>query len=159
KGGESSAMGDIGSHWCDLVQHVTGQRIVAVLADLTTVIGTRLKPSASAEAFSQSSDDGRQPVAVRSEDLGTILVRFDGGAKGCVWVGRGCAGQKSGLWLGVTGRRLSLRWEQERQNELWIGRRDGPNGVLPKEPSLLVPAAARYAHLPGGHQEAWADAF
>ena len=159
KGGDSSAMGDIGSHWCDLVQHVTGQRIVEVFADLTTVIRTRLKPSASTEAFAAAGDVPREPVAVNSEDLGTILVRFDGGAKGTFSVGQVCAGHKNGLWFEVNGRRTSLRWEQERQNELWIGRRDGPNGVLPKDPTLLVPAAARYAHLPGGHQEAWADAF
>ena len=159
KGGASSAMGDIGSHWCDLVQHVVGQRIVEVLADLTTVIGTRLKPAASTEAFSRGGDEERQPVAIESEDLATILLRFDGGAKGSVSVGQVCAGHKNGLWFEASGRTGSLRWDQERQNDLWIGRRDGPNAVLPKDPSLLVPAARRYAHLPGGHQEAWADAF
>ena len=159
KGGASSAMGDIGSHWCDLVQHVVGQRIVEVLADLTTVIGTRLKPAASTEAFARGGGEGRQPVAIESEDLATILVRFDGGAKGSVSVGQVCAGHKNGLWFEANGRRGSLRWLQERQNELWIGRRDGPNAMLPKDPSLLLPAAQRYAHLPGGHQEAWADAF
>ena len=159
KGGASSAMGDIGSHWCDLVQHVVGQRIVEVLADLTTVIQTRLKPSSSTEAFSRGGDEGREKVAIQSEDLATILLRFDGGAKGTVSVGQVCAGHKNGLWFEASGRRGALRWEQERQNELWIGRRDGPNALLLKDPSLLLPAAQRYAHLPGGHQEAWADAF
>src|SRR5438093_2880039 len=60
KGGESSAVADIGSHWCDLVQHVIGQRITAVLADLTTVIATRLKPGASTEAFSRGSAARRE---------------------------------------------------------------------------------------------------
>ncbi len=159
KGGESSAVGDIGSHWCDLVQHVTGQRIVEVLADLTTVVGTRMKPSASAEAFAPGGDSPREAVTIRSEDLATILLRFDGGAKGSVSVGQVCAGHKNGLWLEVNGRRASLRWEQERQNELWIGRRDAANSVLAKDPSLLAPGARGYAHLPGGHQEGWADAF
>ena len=159
KGGESSAVGDIGSHWCDLVQHVTGRRIVEVLADLTTVIGTRLKPSGSTEAFATSGETAREAVAVHSEDLASILVRFDGGAKGSFSVGQVCAGHKNGLWFEVNGRRASLRWLQERQNELWIGRRDAANGVLAKDPSLLSPVARAYAHLPGGHQEAWADAF
>src|SRR6266850_1546965 len=83
KGGESSAVGDIGSHWCDLVQHVAGRRIVEVLADLTTVVGTRLRPSTSTEAFSRGADTGREAVSIRSEDLATVLVRFEGGAKGC----------------------------------------------------------------------------
>jgi predicted dehydrogenase len=159
KGGASSAVGDIGSHWCDLVQHVTGQRIVEVLADLTTVVDTRLKPSASVEAFARGGDESREAVRIHSEDLATILLRFDNGAKGTVSVGQVCAGHKNGLWFEINGRRASLRWEQERQNELWIGRRDTANAVLAKDPSLLTPGARAYAHLPGGHQEGWADAF
>ena len=159
KGGESSAVGDIGSHWCDLVQHVAGRRIVEVLADLTTVIDARLKPSASLEAFACSGDAAREAVAVRSEDLASILLRFEGGAKGSVSVGQVCAGHKNGLWFEMNGRQASLRWLQERQNELWIGRRDAANAVLAKDPSLLAPGARAYAHLPGGHQEGWADAF
>jgi len=159
KGGVSSAMGDIGSHWCDLVQHVTGRRIVEVLADLKTVIGTRLKPSTSTEAFARGGDEGRQPVAIQSEDLATILVRFDNGAKGSVNVGQVCAGHKNGLWFEANGRRASVRWVQERQNELWIGRRDAANATLAKDPSLVGDVARGYTHLPGGHQEAWADAF
>jgi len=159
KGGESSAVADIGSHWCDLVQHVAGQRIVDVMADLTTVIGTRLKPAASTEAFTRGGAEASEPVAIHSEDLATILVRFEGGAKGCVSVGQVCAGHKNGLWFEMNGRRASVRWLQERQNELWIGRRDTANALLAKDPSLLSPGARAYTHLPGGHQEAWADAF
>lgn len=136
QGGESSAFADIGSHWCDLVQHVTGQRIVAVLADLTSVVERR-----------------------RSEDLVTVLVHFDTGAKGAVNVGQVCAGHKNDLWFEVNGARASIRWLQERQNELWVGHRDAANTVVPKDPSLLAPTARAYAHLPGGHHEAWADAF
>jgi len=159
KGGASSAVGDIGSHWCDLVQHVTGRRIVEVLADLTTVVQSRLKPSGSVEAFARGGETAREEVQVRSEDLASILVRFDNGAKGCVSVGQVCAGHKNGLWFEANGRQASVRWDQERQNELWIGRRDTANAVLAKDPSLLSPGARGYAHLPGGHQEAWADAF
>jgi predicted dehydrogenase len=159
KGGESSAIADIGSHWCDLVQHVTGQRIIEVLADLTTVIDTRLKPATSTEAFARGGDEGRVRVTVHSEDLATVLVRFDGGAKGSLSVGQVCAGHKNDLWFEANGRRASLRWLQERQNELWIGRREAPNSTLLKDPSLVGPVARGYTHLPGGHQEAWADAF
>jgi predicted dehydrogenase len=158
KGGASSAIADIGSHWCDLVQHVIGQRIVEVFADLTTVIQTRMKPAGSVEAFSRGGG-AREPFTVQSEDLATMLLRFDGGAKGTLSVGQVCAGHKNDLWFEANGKSASLRWYQERQNELWIGRRDGPNGVLLKDPSLLNDAARPYAHLPGGHQEAWADAF
>src|SRR5207237_5746110 len=73
KGGASSAVGDIGSHWCDLVQFVTGHQIVEVLADLTTVVKTRYKPSGSTEAFSdQGGTTGRTPVTISSDDLATV---------------------------------------------------------------------------------------
>jgi predicted dehydrogenase len=158
KGGKTSAIGDIGSHWCDLVQHVSGQRIVSVLADLHTVVPTRFKPTQNREAFAQSSEHGEE-FRVQSEDLATVLVRFDGGARGSVSVGQVCAGHKNDLWFEMNGRRASIRWFQEQQNALWIGHRHGPNGTLLKDPSLLGEDARRYAHLPGGHQEAWADAF
>src|SRR3954469_18755771 len=79
KGGASSAVGDIGSHWCDLAQHVTGQRIVEALADLTTVVATRFRSAKSPEAFATQKTVGtREAFKVQSEDLATVLVRFDG---------------------------------------------------------------------------------
>jgi len=158
KGGRSSAIGDIGSHWCDLVQHVAGKRIESVLADFDTVIRTRYKPSKNREAFARADERGDE-FQVQSEDLATVLVRFEGGARGAVCVGQVCAGHKNDLWFEINGRKASVRWFQEKQNELWIGRRDAGNTVLPRDPSLLVSGAQPYAHLPGGHQEAWADAF
>jgi predicted dehydrogenase len=158
KGGKTSAVGDIGSHWCDLVQHVIGRRIVSVLADLTTVVPIRQKPSRSVEAFAKGVEKG-QDFHVRSEDLATVLVRFESGARGSVCIGQVCAGHKNDLWFEVSGRQASVRWYQEQQNQLWIGKRHSANGSLLKDPSLLHERARGYAHLPGGHQEAWADAF
>jgi predicted dehydrogenase len=86
-------------------------------------------------------------------------VRFDNGMKGCVTVGQVCAGHKNDLWFEINGATASLRWYQERQNELWIGRRHAANQLLLKDPALLGDEARRYAHLPAGHQEAWSDAF
>ncbi len=160
KGGDSSAVADIGSHWCDLAQHVTGSRVVSVLAELSTVVPTRYRPRTAREAFPGAATEERgEPVQIRSEDLATFLMRFEGGARGAVSVGQVCAGHKNDLWLEVNGARSSLRWRQERQNELWIGRRDEANLVLAKDPTLLTPDARAYANLPGGHQEGWADAF
>jgi predicted dehydrogenase len=158
KGGASSALGDIGSHWCDLAQHVTGLRIESVLADLTTVIKKRRRPTRSAEAFARSTG-ATEEVEIKSEDLASILIHFEGGAKASATIGQVCAGHKNGLWLEVNGARASLRWHQERQNELWIGHRHQPNAMLAKDPSLLDPDIREYTSLPGGHQEGWSDAF
>lgn len=159
KGGVSSALGDIGSHWCDLAEHVSGLRIASVLADLTTVIPTRYSAGGSAEAFSTKSGGERTPVQVRSEDLASVLLRFEDGAKGSFSVGQVLPGHKNDLELEVNGRACSLKWKQEQQNELWIGHYNKPNSLMAKDPSLVSPEVLPYVHLPGGHQESWADAF
>lgn len=160
KGGASSALGDIGSHWCDLAQHISGARITEVLADITTTIPQRKKPLGSREAFAAGGkDDKFELVDIKVEDLASVLVRFDNGAKGSFSVGQICAGHKNDLVVEVCGSISSLKWRQESQNELWIGHRDRANELLQKDPGLLDPSVQQYAHLPGGHQEAWADAF
>jgi predicted dehydrogenase len=181
KGGASSALGDIGSHWCDLAQHLTGLRITHVLGDVTTAVPQRKKPRGSREAFQTlSPDDGGGPgasgggtkerregapvdqvdiVDISVEDLASVLVRFENGAKGTFSVGQVCPGHKNDLVVEVCGSTSSLRWRQEHQNELWWGHRERANEVLQKDPSLIDEAGRPYAHLPGGHQEAWADAF
>jgi predicted dehydrogenase len=158
KGGESSALGDIGSHWLDLVQHVTGLRITHVLGDLTTVIQKRKRPTGRREAFADGSvGETVELVDITVEDLASVLVRFDNGAKGAFSVGQVCAGHKNDLVFEVCGASASLKWRQEQQNELWIGRREPASEVLPKDPGLLLDGVRGYAHLPGGHQEGWAD--
>jgi predicted dehydrogenase len=159
RGGVSSALGDIGSHWCDLAEHVSGLKIDSVLADLTTVIPVRYSAGSSGEAFSSGGAGERRPVAVRSEDLASILLRFENGAKGTFSVGQVLPGHKNDLQLEVNGRACSLKWKQEEQNDLWIGYHNRPNGVMAKDPSLVSRDVRPYVHLPGGHQESWADAF
>ncbi|MGI4828890.1 MAG: Gfo/Idh/MocA family protein [Janthinobacterium lividum] len=159
KGGASSALADIGSHWCDLAEYMSGAKIVSVLAEVTTVIGTRYTTGASAKAFETVSNAELHPVTVTGEDLATVLLRFSNGARGSMTVGQVMPGHKNDLQIEINGRKASLRWLQERQNELWIGHDKRANEVLAKDPSLLTPEARAYAHLPGGHQESWADAF
>lgn len=159
KGGASSALGDIGSHWCDLAEHVSGMKIDSVLADLTTVVPVRFSAGGSAEAFSAKSSGESTPVKVEGEDLASVLLRFSDGSKGVFSVGQVLPGHKNDLQLELNGRQCSLKWRQEEQNELWIGRHDQPNQMMAKDPSLVLPQVRRYVHLPGGHQESWTDAF
>jgi predicted dehydrogenase len=160
KGGASSALGDIGSHWCDLAQHMSGLRITHVLGDITTVVPKRKRPKGSREAFAAATANEQfEDVDVKVEDLASVLLRFDNGAKGSFSVGQVCAGHKNDLQLEICGSKASIKWRQEHQNELWVGHRDTANHILQKDPSLLDAEVRHYAHLPGGHQEAWADAF
>jgi predicted dehydrogenase len=158
--GTSRATADIGSHWCDLAGYVTGKRIAEVCAEYTTVYPTRQKPTGSREAFAKAT--GKEKYAnykVGTEDFASVLVRFEDGARGVFSVSQVSAGRKNGLELNIDGRQAALAWKQERPNELWIGRRSEANGYLLKDPSLMDPSVAHYAALPGGHGEAWADAF
>ncbi len=159
KGGRSSALADIGSHWCDLAEHVSGARIIAVLADLATVVPTRYSAGGSGEAFTGRNGSQGTPVQVEGEDLATVLLRWDNGARGVFTVGQVLPGHKNDLQLEINGRDASLMWSQERQNELWMGRHDAPAQPLTKDPALLLPSARGYTHLPAGHQEGWASAF
>jgi predicted dehydrogenase len=159
-GGPSSALADIGSHWCDLAQHVLGSPIAGVFADLTTVVRTRYTSGISSEAFAGTPDDADlKAFRMDAEDLGTVLLRFENGARGVMSVGQVLPGHKNELRLEINGRDASLAWNAEQANSLWIGHYDRANRILPKDPALLKPEARRYAHLPGGHQEAWTDAF
>jgi predicted dehydrogenase len=104
---------------------------------------------------------GRQgePVAIDTEDHGSVLLRFRGGATGCFSVSQVAAGRKNRLVYEVAGSRASLAWDSERPNELWLGHRDLPNAVLTRDPALLHPAVRPYASYPGGHNEGFPDTF
>jgi predicted dehydrogenase len=159
KGGRSSALADIGSHWCDLAEHVSGARITAVLAELTTVVPTRYSAGGSVEAFADTNGAKGTPIHVEGEDLATVLLRWENGARGTFTVGQVLPGHKNNLQLEINGRIASLSWNQERQNELWMGRHDAPTTMFTKDPARLLPEAQAYTHLPAGHQEGWASAF
>lgn len=95
QGGASRAVADIGSHWCDTVQFMTGRRIVEVMADLSIVWPTRKAPVAGDATFSQHRDNGAYEARpVDTEDLGSVLFRFDDGSKGCFTVSQVSAGEK-----------------------------------------------------------------
>ncbi len=160
EGGASRCVADIGSHWCDLIGYVTLARIDEVLSEYTTLFSSRQRPKGSREAFAQSGGDEQyDEYPVDTEDFASVLLRFDNGARGCFSVSQVSAGHKNGLEIEINGRQASLGWKQERPNELWIGRRNEPNSWLLKDPSLLDESIRHYAALPGGHGEAWADAF
>lgn len=155
--GTSRAVADIGSHWCDLVQHITGLKITRVCADFVTVHQVRQKPKHDIDAFAgkllgpEDCDD--QPID--TEDYASVLVEFDSGAHGMFMVSQVAAGRKNRLSFEIDGANCALGWDLENPNELWIGRRDGPNGTILKDPSLVYEEAREYAHYPGGHTEGY----
>ncbi len=163
EGGELRAVGDIGTHWLDLVAFVTGLEVEAVMADLMTVHETRLRPpSGLVETFSGKKDQppaDREPVAIDTEDFGAIVLRFKGGARGVLTVSQVTAGRKNCLRYEIAGASKALYFNSEAPNSLWIGERAEANRELMRDPSLLDPEAARFASYPGGHNEGFPDTF
>ena len=159
-GGRLRSVADIGTHWLDLVQFITGRRVVSVCADLQTVHARRQRPGGGAETFSKS-EVPCQAVAVdiATDDAGCVMLRFDSGAQGCLWVSQTTAGRKNCLRYEIAGSLQSFAWNSESPNELWIGHRDCPNESLIRDPALLGALAAGIANYPGGHNEGFPDTF
>jgi predicted dehydrogenase len=159
-GGKSRAVADIGSHWCDTVQHVLGKKIVKVLADLATVIPVRKKAKGNTVTFGTASGQTEfEDVAINTEDYATVLLHFEDGTRGVFTVSQVSAGRKNRLSFEINGSSSSAFWDQEEPQKLWIGHRDRPNEMLLADPSLFAQDAKAFIHHPGGHNEGWPDAL
>jgi predicted dehydrogenase len=157
--GEAAMIADAGSHWFDLIEYVTGLRVTTVLAEVRTILKIRQKPAAARDAFADAGSDDSIAFDVKVPDLGTAMLRFSNGASGTFSTCSLCAGHKNDLRFELHGAMGSLSWLQEEPNRLWIGRRGEPDQMITKDPGLLDPSVRHYAMLPGGHNEAWPDAF
>jgi predicted dehydrogenase len=158
--GPSLSMFDIGVHWCDLAEHVLGRCIVKVLADMQTVIPTRIwrsdTPGAGPRPAGANSEGA---VPVQGEDCLTLLAQFEGGVRGNLVVSQVSAGFKNWLTLSIDGAEAGLDWNQEQPNTLTIRRRSPAWEVVQRDPAILAPEAAALAHTPAGHPEGYLDAF
>jgi predicted dehydrogenase len=161
EGGELRAVADIGTHWLDLIHAITGLEIEQVCADLATVYPVRRRPKGEVETFSGKRGQPRatEPVRITTDDYGCIMLRFAGGARGCLWVSQVTAGRKNCLRFEIAGSHQALAWCSEQPNELWIGHRDRPNESLIRDPALVGDAARKFIHYPGGHNEGFPDTF
>jgi predicted dehydrogenase len=157
--GELRAVGDIGSHWLDLTQFVTGLRIVEVFADLATAIPVRRRPKGAVETFARAADVEREDAAMSTEDIAHILLRYENRARGALVLSQVSMGRKNSLRFEIDGSAGAIAWDAERNEELWLGHRDRPNETLLRNPALMHPVAAARTHLPAAHAEGFADTF
>ena len=154
-GGASRAVADIGSHWFDTVEHLSGLRVEAVFADLATFIPFRERPAGEAAAFGTSAGPTER-VAIHSEDAATLLVRFAGGARGACVVSQVSPGHKNDVSLEFAGSLRSLAWRQENPEQLWLGARDEAR-LLARVPD--PGSEPGIPSLPAGHPEGWGEAL
>jgi predicted dehydrogenase len=154
-GGPSRAFGDIGSHWCDLVEFVTGDRIARVVA--TTSITIKQRPASTAATFSAVESDAPL-VDVQTEDSALILFRTANDIAGSAVISQLSAGRKNRLWLEVDGMQQSAVFDQEQPEQLWIGSEAGAQ-VLVRDPSRGSAEQRRLSTLPAGHVQGYAQCF
>ena len=140
-GGASRAFADIGSHLCDLVEFVTGDRITRLAATKRTVFPSRA-----------SNHD------IDTEDAVALVVETSTGAIGTVLVSQVAPGRKNQLVIEISGSAETIRFDQEQPESIWMGRRVG-SGLLVRDPAQLSEDAARLSIVPAGHPMGYQDAF
>ena len=157
--GKSKAIADIGSHLMDLLEYISGIKIVEVMADFKTIHPVRKKSLKSVETFTGKmlQPEDYAEVSIKTEDYASVLLRFDNGNKGVITVSQVDAGRKNKLSLEISGSKQTFAWNSETPNELWIGKRDAANQILLRDPSLFEKEAAALVSFPGGHNEGFPD--
>jgi len=155
-GGSSRAFADIGSHWCDLTEFVTGHRYTTLCAQMGTTLKDRV--AGQVQAFSDAKVDMSKTAPVTTEDLACVLLKTDQGAYGSVVVSQVSAGRKNRLWFEIDGANESAAFDQEEPETLWLGRREH-SIILRRDPSQGSPEAKRFTIFPGGHAQGWGDCF
>lgn len=158
--GKTRAIADIGSHWMDLAQFVTGSRIEKVNALFQTVHPVRKKPLAKVETFASADKNAAyEEIKIDTEDEAVLLMQFENGAIGSAIISMVFSGKKNTMELSVAGSEKSLCWSSEELNELYIGYRNKANEVMTKDAGLMHREAAALASYPSGHTEGFPDAF
>ena len=137
RSGAGGAIGDIGTHAYNLARFVTGLKLDALSADLTSFVKGR------------KLDDNVQ-----------ILLRFQGGARGMLWASQVAVGHENGLKLRVYGEKGSIEWVQANPNEMWYAEFGKPRQLLTRGGSIAGNVApAMNVRIPGGHPEGYLEAF
>jgi predicted dehydrogenase len=154
-GGPSRAFGDIGSHWCDLVEWVTDDRIARLVATISITIKQR--PAATAATFSAAESDAPL-VDVQTEDSALIMFRTANDVAGSAVISQLSAGRKNRLWIEVDGMHQSAVFDQEHPEQLWVGSEAGAQ-VLFRDPNQGSAEQRRLSTLPAGHAQGYAQCF
>ncbi|MFO7306536.1 MAG: Gfo/Idh/MocA family oxidoreductase [Gammaproteobacteria bacterium] len=155
-GGASRAFADIGSHLCDLLEWITGERFVSLIA----VLGRPIEQRASAQGRAAFQAGGNSPIdkVVDTEDYACVLARTQSGVFASLTVSQISAGRKNRLWFEIDGAHQSVIFDSESADELWVGRRDGTTLYM-RDPNQYSQEQRRLNILPPGHTQGWGDAF
>ncbi len=157
KSGKTRVIGDLGSHWIDLIEFLTGKKIASVCADFATVHTERIKPRGEVKTFEKTSSLQSVKFPVHTEDYANIMFTMEKGVRGSATFSQVAAGRKCYLHYEINGTKASAIWNSENPNHMWFGQRDGYNNSHIKDPASTEPEARRFQSYPGGHQEGFGD--
>ncbi len=159
--GKSRAFADIGSHWIDTVEYITGSKVTEVFADFSTFHKNRKKPLKPIETYSGMAlkPEDYKEVPIETEDFATVIFHFENGSVGSCNISQVYAGRKNQIVVSVAGSKCSMHWDSEDSNSVWIGKRECANGQLVKDPSILSDKTKGIISYPGGHVEGFPDTF
>ncbi|MDX6410648.1 MAG: hypothetical protein QOE91_164 [Gaiellaceae bacterium] len=135
RSGPSYVVGDLGTHWLDLAEHVTGRPVVEVQAEFRSLAGGPL------------------------EDYAALLLRLDGDLSGSLVLSAGAAGRKNQLLFECEGTEAGLTWDQELPTEMQFRPANGPRRIVVKDPATNAEPARRLSRYPAGHGEGYGEAF
>ena len=141
RSGKSLVMGDIGTHVAHLAEYVSGLRITELCADLTTFVEGRLL-----------------------DDDGSVLLRFENGAKGVLMASQISAGEENAVRIRIYGEKGGLEWANEEPNNLIVKMLDQPRqlyrtGNAYAAPYTLSSFATHNTRIPAGHPEGLLESF
>lgn len=157
-GGALRSVGDIGTHWVDLTSFISGLKPEAVMAELTTFLPERQKPTGPVETFT-AAGGATESVPIHTDDAAMIMIRYSGGARGVMSTSQINVGRKNSLQWDIAGTTASTAWDSETPDHLFIGHRDAPNQTLMRDFTLMNDTGTAAASLPPGHVEGFADSF
>ena len=156
--GNANVVADLGSHWFDLVQFITGQKIAEVMADLHTCLPKRRRPRGGVLSFGAGSSGESEEVAIKLDDYASVFLKLEDGARGNFTTCQAAAGRKVDIEIQVFGSKESYAWSHVHPNALWIGHREKANEIFYESSQLQADMTRKYATLPTGHPMGYHDA-
>ncbi|MFD2015165.1 Gfo/Idh/MocA family protein [Vibrio olivae] len=159
QGGASRAFADIGSHWCDLMEWVTGERFT----DLTSHFHTAQKERSTnaTETFSDkagATEESNERAAVTTEDIANLLLITDKNTPATLTVSQVSAGRKNRLWFEIDGSNNSVEFDQENPEKLWVSTREART-MLVRDPTQGSAEQKRLSLTPAGHAQGYSHCF
>lgn len=156
--GQANVVADLGSHWFDLVQFITGLKIVEVMAELHTCLPKRRKPRGGVLSFGAGAAGNSEEVAITLDDYASLFLKLENGARGSFMTCQAAAGRKVDIEWQIFGSKESYAWSHVHPNALWIGHREKANEVFYESSLLQTEDTRKYATLPTGHPLGYHDA-